>query len=241
MDNLDFKNDEAKDLSKEIIDSINVQGSDKPEYKANHLNGFANKDFRVLITKTSIASFGMNYQQCFNMVFTSYDFKFEAFYQAVRRCYRFGQKNKVKVHILVPESQINVRKSILEKEKKHKLMISEMSNYSAKTDYKLNKSNVMIDSKEIKTEDYHIINGDCVQETKKLNDNCADVVVFSPPFAELYVYSDKSEDMGNVSNYKQFEKHFKYLIPEIKRTLKSGRICAIHCMDLPIQKVKKDL
>ena len=54
------------------------------------------------------------------MIFTSYDFKFEAFYQAVRRCYRFGQKNKVKVHLLVPESQVNVRKTILEKEKKHK-------------------------------------------------------------------------------------------------------------------------
>jgi len=52
----------------------------------------------------------MNYQQCYNMVFTSYDFKFEAFYQAVRRCYRFGQKNKVKVHLLVPESQVNSKK-----------------------------------------------------------------------------------------------------------------------------------
>ena len=72
-----LKNDEAKDLSKELIDSINVQGSDKPEVKAKNLNGFANDDFRVLITKTSIASFGMNYQQCSNMVFTSYDFKFE--------------------------------------------------------------------------------------------------------------------------------------------------------------------
>ena len=82
------------------------------------------------------------------MVFTSYDFKFEAFYQAVRRCYRFGQKNKVTVHLLVPESQVNVRKSILEKEKKHKQMISEMSNYSANTNYKLNKrSNVMINNK----------------------------------------------------------------------------------------------
>ena len=138
-----LKNDEAKDLSKELIDSINVQGSDKPEVKAKNLNGFANDDFRVLITKTSIASFGMNYQQCSNMVFTSYDFKFEAFYQAVRRCYRFGQKNKVKVHLLVPESQVNVRKSILEKEKKHKTMISEMSNYSANTDYKLNKTNAI--------------------------------------------------------------------------------------------------
>ena len=93
----------------------------------------------------------MNYQNCFNMIFTSYDFKFEAFYQAVRRCYRFGQKNKVKVHLLVPESQVNVRKTILEKENKHKTMIKEMSNYSSKTDYKLNKTNIIIKNKEIKT------------------------------------------------------------------------------------------
>ena len=234
-----LKNDEATELNKVLDDSINVQGSDKPQVKADNLNGFAKNKFRNLITKTSIASFGMNYQQCNNMIFTSYDFKFEAFYQAVRRCYRFGQKNKVKVHLLVPESQINVRKTILEKEKKHKTMIREMSNYSAITDYKLNKSNVMITKKEIKTDDYHIINGDCVQETKRLNADCADLIVFSPPFAELYVYSDKSEDMGNVSNYKQFEQHFQYLIPELKRTLKKGRICAVHCMDLPIQKGKE--
>ena len=234
-----LKNDEATELNKVLDDSINVQGSDKPQVKADNLNGFAKNKFRNLITKTSIASFGMNYQQCNNMIFTSYDFKFEAFYQAVRRCYRFGQKNKVKVHLLVPESQVNVRKTILEKEKKHKTMIREMSNYSAITDYKLNKSNVMITKKEIKTDDYHIINGDCVQETKRLNTDCADLIVFSPPFAELYVYSDKSEDMGNVSNYKQFEQHFQYLIPELKRTLKKGRICAVHCMDLPIQKGKE--
>lgn len=234
-----LKNDEATQLKKVLDDSVNVQGSDKPEFKADNLNGFANKKFKTLITKTSIASFGMNYQQCFNMVFTSYDFKFEAFYQAVRRCYRFGQKNKVKVHLLVPESQSNVRKSILEKEKKHKTMIREMAKYSSETNYKLNKSNVMINKKEIKTDDYHIINGDCVQETANLADNSADLVVFSPPFAELYVYSDKAEDMGNVKNYQQFEEHFKYLIPQLKRTLKPGRIAAIHCMDLPIQKGKE--
>jgi len=234
-----LKNDEANQLNKVINDSINVQGSDKPEYKAKYLNGFANKEFKSLITKTSIASFGMNYQNCSNMIFTSYDFKFEAFYQAVRRCYRFGQKNKVKVHLLVPESQINVRKTILEKENKHKTMIKEMSNYSSKTDYKLNKTNIIINNKEIKTNNYHLFNGDCVEESKKINTNEADLVVFSPPFAELYVYSDKAEDMGNVKNYKEFEKHFKYLIPEIKRVLKPGRICAIHCMDLPIQKGKE--
>lgn len=234
-----LKNDEANELSKVIQDSVNVQGSDKPDVKANNLNRFGKGEYTNLITKTSLASFGLNYQQCNNMVFTSYDFKFEAFYQAVRRCYRFGQKNKVTVHLLVPESQINVRKSILEKEKKHKEMIKNMALYSSKADYKLNKSNFMI-SKNIETsKEYKVINGDCVKETKNLESNSADLCVFSPPFAELYVYSDKAEDMGNVANYKEFEKHFKFLIPEIKRVLKGGRICAIHCMDLPIQKGKE--
>jgi DNA modification methylase len=234
-----LKNNETDTLVKLIPNSINVQGSDSPEYKAKHLNGFANNEFKTLITKTSIASFGMNYQQCNEMIFMSYDFKFEAFYQAVRRCYRFGQKNKVTVHILIPESQTNVRSTILAKEKQHFERIKEMSRYSAETNYKIAKSKVKIMNKEIKTEKYHLINGDCVQETAKLPDNCADIIVFSPPFAELYVYSDKEEDMGNVSDYKQFEQHFKYLIPELKRTLKSGRMCAIHCMDLPIQKGKE--
>jgi len=234
-----LKNNETDTIVKLVNNAVNVQGSDTPQYKAKHLNGFANKEFENLVTKTSIASFGMNYQQCNNMVFLSYDFKFEAFYQAVRRCYRFGQKNKVTVHILIPETQQNVRATILQKQQNHFEMIHEMAKYSAEADYKSNKSKLMIKNKEIKTENYHLINGDCVQETQKLADNCADIVVFSPPFAELYVYSDKEEDMGNVSDYKQFEQHFKYLIPQIKRTLKPGRICAIHCMDLPIQKGKE--
>lgn len=234
-----LKNTETDEIARIVNGAINVQGSDSPEYKAKHLVGFAKSEFKVLVTKTSIASFGMNYQQCHNMVFMSYDFKFEQFYQAVRRCYRFGQKNKVKVHLMIPESQMNVRETILEKQKRHFEMIREMSKYSSETDYKSNISKVMINNKEIKTENYHLLNGDCVQESKKIADNSADIIVFSPPFAELYVYSDKIEDMGNVSDYKQFEQHFKYLIPELKRILKSGRICAVHCMDLPIQKGKE--
>ncbi len=235
-----LRNNETDTIAKLLPNSVNVQGSDTPEYKAKYLNGFAKEEFNTLITKTSIASFGMNYQQCNQMIFMSYDFKFEAFYQAVRRCLRFFSKHqKIYVHILIPESQQNVRQSILEKEARHKERISHMAKYSAQSDYKVAKSNFMISQKEIKTENYHLLNGDCVQEIKKIKDNEADLVVFSPPFAELYVYSDKEEDMGNVSDYNQFERHFKYLIPELKRTLKPGRICAIHCMDLPIQKGKE--
>tara|TARA_R100000808_G_C2142963_1_gene150743 strand:+ start:176 stop:2350 length:2175 start_codon:yes stop_codon:yes gene_type:complete len=232
-----LQNKETDELKKVINESRNVQGSDKPEKKAKDLISFAHNDYRNLITKTSIASFGMNYQQCFNMVFCSYDFKFEAFYQAVRRCYRFGQQNTVNVHILVPDSQMNVRETILEKEKKHKCMIENMAKYSANADYRLLK-NQTVKSKEIKTEDYWIMNGDCVKEIKKIKDESVHLTIFSPPFAELYVYSDKNEDMGNVSSYDEFCQHFLYLIPELNRVTKPGRIVAMHCMDVPLQKGK---
>jgi len=92
---------------------------------------------------------------------------------------------------------------------------------------------------DVKTNDYWLMRGDCVQRIKNVQDKKSDLIIFSPPFAELYTYSSHVEDMGNSMNYEQFENHFKFLIPELKRTLKPGRICAIHCMDLPIQKGKE--
>ncbi|NGM63538.1 helicase [Sphingobacterium sp. SGG-5] len=134
-----LSNQETDTLKKVLPEAVNVQGSDTAEFKAKHLNGFAKNDFRTLITKTSIAAMGMNYQNCHNIVFTSYDFKFEQFYQAVRRCYRFGQTEKVMVHLLIPSSQINVRSTILEKQANHFNMIRQMAKYSATNDYKRNK------------------------------------------------------------------------------------------------------
>ena len=97
-----------------------------------------------------------------------------------------------------------------------------------------------MESEDIKTPDYWLLRGDCVQKTREINENEADLTIFSPPFSELYTYSSHVEDMGNSENYEQFEEHFKYLIPDLKRVLlKPGRICAIHCMDLPIQKGKE--
>ena len=222
-----LQNAETDLLAKSIDDAVNVQGSDKPDIKAKNLLGFANEDFNTLVTKASIASFGMNYQQCHNMIFSSYDFKFEAFYQAVRRCYRFGQTKPVNVHLIIPKSQVNVRKSILEKEQKHKEMMNKMSLNSA--EHNIFKK-VVNPSDDIKTDKYWLMNGDCVEKSKQIPDNHLDLVVFSPPFAELYVYSDKEADMGNVSNYEQFKQHFSYLIPQIKKNFKTGAYlcCSLH-------------
>ena len=224
-----LKNDEADILSKEIKNSVNVQGSDTPEYKAKHLNGFAKKEFQNLITKTSIASFGMNYQNCHNMVFTSYDFKFEAFYQAVRRSYRFGQKNKVTVHILVPESQTNVRQTILEKQKKHQLKSKEMAKYSKLTDYEKDLKTLK-NKKEIITNEYQLLLDDAFIKIKDIPSESVGYSLFSPPFKDLYTYSDDPSDLSNVGSDKEFYQHFSFMVPELLRVTKPGRLLSMHIM-----------
>jgi len=72
----------------------------------------------------------------------------------------------------------------------------------------------------------------------KLPDNSIDFSIFSPPFAELYVYSDDIRDMGNCQDYEEFFVHFQFLVKELARVIKSGRLVAVHCMDLPAMKGK---
>jgi|SRR5690606_32430807 len=89
------------------------------------------------------------------------------------------------------------------------------------------------------TNEYALYCGDAVKISSLLPDNCSDVIVFSIPFLDLYVYSDKKEDFGNNTNYQDFFIQYSFLVKEMKRVLKSGRIVAIHCMDTPIQKGKE--
>ena len=92
---------------------------------------------------------------------------------------------------------------------------------------------------QVVTDKYALYCGDCVEVSMGIPDNTADIVVYSPPFFDLYVYSDDPKDMNNSANYSQFKDHYTYLLKELKRILKPGRICAVHCMDLPIQKGKE--
>jgi DNA modification methylase len=86
---------------------------------------------------------------------------------------------------------------------------------------------------------YQLINGDCCEKIKEIESNSVHFSIFSPPFAELYVYSNDYRDMGNCKNYEEFFEHFSFLVPELKRILLPGRLVAVHCMDLPIQKGKE--
>ena len=74
--------------------------------------------------------------------------------------------------------------------------------------------------------------GDCVRVAKTIPDNSIDFSVFSPPFADLFTYSDDPQDMGNCDSMQEFTKHFEYLIKEIGRVMVPGRLVAVHCVDL---------
>ena len=91
---------------------------------------------------------------------------------------------------------------------------------------------------QVLTDKYALYNGDCVDVTRQMSDKSVDFEIFSPPFANLYIYSDDLRDMGNCKNMTEFFEQFDYLIPELYRILRSGRICAVHCKQLAKYKGK---
>lgn len=232
-------NDEGQELCKMLPDAIEVKGSDSNEWKEKYLLEFAENKFRILISKTKIASFGMNYQNCNNQIFASLDFSFEGLYQAIRRSYRFGQDKKVNIYLITTDTMSNVKTSIDTKQKQFETMQQEME-LAINANLKNNQlSYGDFDIEEEKNENYHIKRGDCVQLIKDVPNESVGLTVFSPPFAELYTYSSHLEDMGNSKDYKEFLTQFSFLVKEIFRVTEQGRNVCVHCMDLPIQKGKE--
>ena len=107
-------NEEGELLEKLIPDALEVAGRHSDNIKEERLIGFANGDFRVLITKPKIGAWGLNYQHCSHITFFP-SHSFEQYYQGVRRCWRFGQKNEVKIDIVSTPGEIDVLKNLQSK------------------------------------------------------------------------------------------------------------------------------
>ena len=119
-------NVESELIAKSIPDSVEVCGSDTPEHKTESMIGFSEKRIRVLVSKPSICGFGMNWQQCHNMIFVGLSDSFEQYYQAVRRCWRFGQKSEVNVYVITADTEGAVVANIQRKERDFEDMLHGM-------------------------------------------------------------------------------------------------------------------
>ena len=236
-------NDEAELLAELIPGAVNVQGSDKPEVKAARMMEFSHGTLRVLISKPKICGFGMNWQHCARMAFVGLDDSFEKFYQAVRRCYRFGQKRNVHVHLFTAENEGQILANLKRKEVQHHQMSAHMIEHmkDIMNNELQGQQNIVDEYREdTKTgENYTVHLGDCVKWASRMEDNSIDYSVFSPPFADLFVYSNSDHDMGNCKDDAEFVAQLRYLIGELFRVLKPGRNVSFHCMNLPTTKMRQ--
>jgi len=232
-------NAESEHLALSIPDAIEVRGADTAEHKEDAMLGFADGKYRVLVTKPSIAGFGMNWQHCHKIAFCGMSHSYEQFYQAVRRCWRFGQTQPVDVEIFVTDLEQSIVENVIRKKDDSEGMRVEMMARTSriKEDATMTDRDASAYVEDDRQGDgWTMMLGDCVERIKEVESDSVGMSVFSPPFASLYTYSNSDRDMGNSKTDEEFATHFRYLVDELYRVLMPGRIVSFHCMNLPTSK-----
>lgn len=233
-------NYEADALRALLPEAVEVRGSDRPDEKERKLEAFGVGETRVLITKPSIAGFGLNFQHCARMAFVGLSYSYEQLYQALRRSYRFGQTRPVVAHLVIAETEVGVMSAIRQKQEDHQVMQRAMRDAMRGADVSGSGRDLRMEIGEAvggveRGDGWTLYRGDCVEVARAhIADDSVGFSVFSPPFSNLYIYTDDLRDMGNTRDLAEFMQHFEYLIPEIHRVTIPGRLCAVHCKDLPL-------
>lgn len=221
-----------------FIDLRSVYGSQTNLEKETLLIDFKHSKYQILNTKPKIAGSGCNFQHaCNKMVFVGIDYKFNDFIQAIHRCYRFKQKEEVEVYAIFTNNEREVLKTLKEKWKKHIELQTEMINLVR--EYGLNNDKITADMKrKIFTNkrssqigNATVFNDDTINVHNEMEDNSTDMILTSIPFGDHYEYSDNYNDFGHNDGNEEFFKQMDFLTPNLLRTLKPGKIAAIHVKD----------
>lgn len=215
-----------------------VFGSQSNKEKEDLLIDFKHNNYQILSTKPKIAGSGCNFQHsCFNMVFVGIDYKFNDFIQAIHRCYRFKQTKEVNVHAIYTQNEQDVLKALKAKWRKHIELQTEMINLVR--EYGLNTDKIKSDMKRqifknrrnAQIGDAKVFNEDTVAIHAEMESNSTDFILTSIPFGDHYEYSDNYNDMGHNHGNEEFFKQMDFLTPNLLRTLKPGKVAAIHVKD----------
>ncbi len=227
------QNEEGEILRSLLPDAVEVRGNDKDTDKERRLLNFAAGKIRILISKAKICGYGMNFQSCGTQIFAAPDFSFEDFYQQVRRSYRFGRNGDVNIHLIITDTMQNTRTVIEEKQRKFEEMQREINrnvnehNYGLLNDYTY---------EEYRDDKVFLMKGDTTIEIARIPDDSVDLIIFSPPFSSLFTYSNYIHDMGNNEDHESFFKQYAFLLKELYRILRPGRLMCVHTKDLGVYK-----
>lgn len=236
-------NDEGRELQKLIPGAVLVEGADSPDSKADALTAFAENGVRVLITKPSIAGFGMNFQHCAHMAFCGLSDSYEQYYQAVRRCWRFGQEREVKAYVVLSEPEEAIYQNVLRKEDEAQTLSNNLVQNVAEFEQvelaAQGKTEQEYETGEYAGRDWRLLVGDSAERLAELADNSIDYTLFSPPFSALYTYSPTARDLGNSASWAEFFEHFRFITEQLLRVHKPGRLLGLHVQQEIIQKQKE--
>lgn len=230
-------NDESSAVVAAIEGAVEVTGSDAPEDKARAFEAFQDGAIRVLVTKTKIAGFGMNFQNSHNMAFVGLSDSYESYYQAIRRQYRFGQTQPVNAYIVLSDQEDAIYANVMRKEAEalemSQQLIENIQTYEREELLAASSSTWQYTEDVQHGQDWTLYLGDSAQRLAEVKDDSIGLSVFSPPFLSLYTYSPTERDLGNSRTRDEFFQHFSYIIDGLLRVTMPGRICAVHVADVP--------
>jgi hypothetical protein len=231
--------DKESQAAKNSLNGITreVKGTDDPESKVKNFEDFQDGKFKVLVTKAKIGGYGMNFQNANNTIFFGLNDSWETWYQAIRREWRFGQTKPVNVYILLSELEREIYDNILRKDKMAQRlkvkMIGLLKDYEREEVHgmKIKKDDYI--EKTVEKIKFKAMLGDSSVRLKEIVDNTIHLSVYSPPFADLFVYSNSERDLGNSRGWEEFFKHYEFIVKEIFRSTMIGRLSCVHTSDIP--------
>lgn len=230
--------DERRAIEAAVPGMATVYGSQDLELRERVVCDFADGVIPELAGKPSMLGSGSNFQRhCAWEIFLGIGFKFNDFIQAVHRCYRFLQKHRVRLDLIYTEAERPVRDALEAKWRRHDKQMAIMTDIikeygltSAAMAQSLTRA-MGVERVEVTGEGYRLVNEDCVKETARMDADSVDLIVTSIPFSTQYEYSPNYADFGHTDDNAHFWAQMDYLIPQLFRVLKPGRIAAIHVKD----------
>ena len=230
--------DERKAICKAIPKAKAVYGSQDSDEAERLVLQFAYGEIPIIAAKPSMFGSGVNWQKyCHKAIYLGVGFKFREFIQSLHRLQRYGQKHTVEVHLIHTDAEDHVVDTLMRKWTQHDEMVAKMR--SIIKEYGLTNEalstgmqrSLGIERQATKGEWFTAVNNDTVLETMTMADNSVDEIVTSIPFGNHYEYVASLNDFGHNQADSDFWTQMDFLIPELLRVLKPGRMACIHVKD----------
>ena len=171
------------------------------------------------------------------MMFFGLNDSWESWYQCIRREWRYGQTEAVNVYVVLSNLEAAIYQNVLRKDamaKRLRMGMIEMLRDREKGELKMEESiRSTYAERTITGKNWTAMLGDSCKRLAEIEENSIDLSVYSPPFADLYTYTDSERDLGNSRNSDQFFEHYRFIIGEVLRVTKPGRLTCVHTSDIP--------